>query len=131
MSNDEARSPFHQRLQPFLNLDLGHCINTAGCFIKHKHRGVSKNRSRNGEQLLLPLAYTAAIRREHPFITFGHSHNKRMGIGQLSRLFNLFIGRIQPPVSDVIADTPFEQKGILQYKGHMTSQAFPPNRSDI
>ncbi|MNC70765.1 hypothetical protein D3C75_1216100 [compost metagenome] len=76
VGDHEAGPAFHQRLQPLLDLDLGHRIYAAGRFVQHQHGRTRKDRPRDGEQLLLPLADAAAVNRQHPLVAALHPHNK-------------------------------------------------------
>ncbi|MNI20131.1 hypothetical protein D3C73_736010 [compost metagenome] len=131
MGDHEAGPAFHQRLQPLLDLDLGHRIYAAGRFVQHQHGRTRKDRPRDGEQLLLPLADAAAVNRQHPLVAALHPHNKRMGVGQLRRRLHFLVAGIQPAVADIVADCPLEQERILQHKRHMAAQALPADRRQV
>ncbi|MNN13817.1 hypothetical protein D3C81_1268610 [compost metagenome] len=131
MSDDKARSPLHQTLQPFLNFDLSYGINAACRFIQHENGRIGKDSTSNSQQLPLTLANAASSRIQHFIVTAGKPHDERVRIGESRRLLDLPIGGIQSAEPDIFANCALKKKRILKHKCHMGAQIFMANGSNI
>src|SRR5690606_19070256 len=73
------------------------------------------HRPRQADQLLLPDGEQPAALADLFVVAMGQRHDEGVRAGQLRRLLDLLVGRVQPPVADVLTDRAGEQVRRLQH----------------
>src|SRR5205807_8404257 len=88
----------------------------AACrLVEDEDRRIPQERARDGEQLLLPGGDVGGVIVEHGLISVGKRPDELIYVGSLRGGHDLFIGRADLPVADVLADRAAKEPGVLEH----------------
>src|SRR6266852_5802958 len=131
MCNEQGRASLGSTLQCIDNGPFGGRIKPTGRFIQDQDGGSSENRPRNGDALLLAAGKCGATLGDQGFITVWKTVNELGGIRYDCRRDNLLIAGVWTPESDVFADCPAEEQGVLQNETDLRAQGLNGKVSNV
>lgn len=115
VSYHKGGSAVHKLIHTLFYKMLGTCIYGACSLVKHEHGRVCHSRSRNRYELSLPLTQVCAVACYNRVVTVGKSCYKRIGIGELSGFYNLFVSCVKLAVAYIVFDCTRKQVCILKH----------------
>lgn len=115
VSYHKGGSAVHKLIHALFYKMLGACIYGACSLVKHEHGRVCHSRSRNRYELSLPLTQVCAVACYNRVVTVGKSCYKRIGIGELSGFYNLFVSCVKLAVAYIVFDRTRKQVCILKH----------------
>src|SRR6266852_3607740 len=98
------------------NGSFGGRIKPTGGFIQDQDGRSSQNRPGDGDALFLAAGKSGATLGDRGFVAIGKTVNELGGIGHNRGRDNLLIAGVWTSKSDVFADCPAEEQGVLQDK---------------
>src|SRR5712664_2546625 len=122
MRNQQGRASPGSTFQCIDNGPFGGRIKPTGRFIQDQDGGSSQNRPGNGDALFLAAGKGGATLCDQGFITVWKPVNELGGIRYHGRRDNLLLAGIWTSESDVLADCPAEQQGVLQNETDLRAQ---------
>src|SRR5713101_8193886 len=122
MRNEQCRASPPRSFQRIDNGPFGVGIQPAGWFIKDQNGGTTQNGSGNRDPLLLAAGKCGATLGEQGFIAIWEHVNELRGIRYNRSLDNLPVAGVWTSESDVFADCPAEEQGVLQHEANLPAQ---------
>ena len=123
MGDDKAGAAFHQTIHSGLDTLFGAGIHAAGSLVQNQDAVVCQNGTGDGEQLLLSLTDVGGVLVQLHLVAAGQGADKVVGVGSLCGGDHLFIGGVQPTVTDVLHDGALEQPCVLQHHAKALAQS--------
>lgn len=115
VGDNKAGPPFHEPQKRLLDMCLSAGVYTACRFIQDQYARVCQDGPGYGKELPLPLTEVAGTFIELCLIAMGQLTDEIIGICHPGCTHNLFIGCIQPSVTDILYNCVGKEEGVLQY----------------
>src|SRR5712691_3326723 len=122
MRNEQCRASPRRTFQCIDNSPFGVGIQPAGWFIQDQNGRTTQNGSGNRDPLFLAAGKCGATLGEQRFIALWENVNELRGIGYNRGLDNLPVAGVWTSESDVFADRPAEEQGVLQHEANLPPQ---------
>src|SRR5712692_2082345 len=131
MRNEQCRASPRRTFQCIDNGPFGVGIQPAGWFIQDQNGGTTQNGSGNRDPLFLAAGKCGATLGEQGFIALWEHVNELRGIRYNRGLDNLLVAGVWTSESDVFADRPAEEQGVLQNEANLPAQGLHQIVSDV
>ena len=113
--DDEGGASLHQRFHAALDQGLGQRVHGGGGLVHDEEFGLGQHGARERDQLLLSHREQVAAFAHVLVITLVERDDEVVRARDLGGFFHFRVGRVQPPVADVLAHRPAEQVRGLQH----------------
>ena len=131
MRDNECGAPFRKPLDCFVDFCLGPGIETGDRLIQNDDRGISDNRSRQVDTLLLPAGEILATFVHQRIVAFRHFHNEIVRFGLLRRCDDFFFRRAHLAKGDVFMNRLPEELRLLQNNRNLVAHRLHGVLADI
>ena len=115
VGDDENGASLHQTVHAPLYHGFGMGVDAGGGFVEDHHRRIRYRRPGDGDELALTLAQFLAAAADDGIVALGQTGDKAVGVGQLRRGDDLFIGGVEAAVTDVVRHRAGKEEGILEH----------------
>ena len=129
--DDEHRAPPHERIHALLHDALRAGVDGGGGLVQNHHGRVGHGRARDGDQLSLALAQSAAVAGEHGLVAVGQHADEGVGIDELGGTDAVLVRGVELSVAQVFHHRTGKEVDILQNHAQRAAQVALADFVDI
>src|SRR5687767_14920357 len=114
MRDNERSAALHEFLDGFHDGSFGGGIERGGGLVEQQDRRVLQKRARNTNTLALTDTEMSAAFPDRAVVARGQAADEFIGLRAFGGFANFFLGRVRPPVGNVLANGGGKEKRVLQ-----------------
>jgi len=127
---------FHQTIETFLDGDFDFAVERTRGFVEQEDGSILEHDACDSDALALtaaefdaPFAHMCMVACTARGIAQGHDEIVRLGA--LRCRHHVGVAGIRPAVTDIVADRPVQQRGVLSHHADLSPEAVLSGESDI
>ncbi len=129
--DDEGGASLHEPLQGLLHEGLRRGVKGRGGLVEQQQARIAQQGPGDGDALALPTAQLDPPLAHLGVVAVGQIHDEVVRVGGTGRLGHRLVGRIEPPVPDVLPDRGVEQVHLLRHRRDLRTQGLPGDVAQV
>ncbi len=122
MGDDERGAALHHLAQGRADLLLHAGVNARGRVVEDEDARLHEDGPGNRDALALPAGKREPLLANDGVVAFGQPGDEIVGVSEASGALDLLVGRVHPPVGDVVPDSVGKEEGVFEDNADVPAQ---------